>query len=188
MAFTESGDASIRLKVLALDDDGLVRRVLEDLLAGEHDFRAVSTCAEFNEIVVGFNPDVLLLDLVLPDGDGLDICRELRKNGQFEKLFILMLTAADQKQYIERGYAAGANDYIRKPFVPFEVKSKILNCKKIIAYQNKLYSAFIINLNFQSACTGSTGLSRRTSTWPISTSSCVNSIRSTRSSIPDLSR
>ena len=39
MAFAESGDASIRLKVLALDDDGLVRRVLEDLLAGEHDFR-----------------------------------------------------------------------------------------------------------------------------------------------------
>lgn len=148
MAFAESGDASIRLKVLALDDDGLVRRVLEDLLAGEHDFRAVSTCAEFNEIVVGFNPDVLLLDLVLPDGDGLDICRELRKNGQFEKLFILMLTAADQKQYIERGYAAGANDYIRKPFVPFEVKSKILNCKKIIAYQNKLYSAFNYQLEF----------------------------------------
>jgi CheY-like chemotaxis protein len=59
-----------------------------------------------------------------------------------------MLTAADQKQYIEQGYAAGANDYIRKPFVPFEVKSKIVNCKKIITYQNKLYSAFNYQLEF----------------------------------------
>jgi len=148
MAFTDPGGSSERLKVLALDDDGLVRRVLEDLLSGEHEFRAVGSCAEFYELVVGFNPDVLLLDLVLPDGDGLEICRDLRRNVQFEKLFILMLTAADQKQYIEQGYAAGANDYIRKPFVPFEVKSKILNCKKIITYQNKLYSAFNYQLEF----------------------------------------
>ncbi len=148
MAFAEPAGATARLKVLALDDDGLVRRVLEDLLAEEHEFRAVATCAEFNDVVVGFNPDVLLLDLVLPDGIGLDICRELRKNGQFEKLFVLMLTASDQKQHVEQGYAAGANDYIRKPFVPFEVKSKISNCKKIISYQNKLYSAFNYQLEF----------------------------------------
>ncbi|HSV98017.1 MAG TPA: SpoIIE family protein phosphatase [Spirochaetota bacterium] len=148
MAFAESVGGTGRLKVLALDDDGLVRRVLADLLAEEHEFRAVATCAEFNEVVVGFNPDVLLLDLVLPDGDGLEICRELRKNGQFEKLFILMLTASHQKQYIEQGYAAGANDYIRKPFVPFEVKSKVQNCKKIITYQSKLYTAFNYQLEF----------------------------------------
>ncbi|MCU0843777.1 MAG: fused response regulator/phosphatase [Spirochaetes bacterium] len=148
MAFAEPAGATVRLKVLALDDDGLVRRVLEDLLAEEHEFRAVATCAEFNAVVVGFNPDVLLLDLVLPDGNGLEICRELRKNGQFEKLFVLMLTASDQKQHVEQGYAAGANDYIRKPFVPFEVKSKISNCKKIISYQNKLYSAFNYQLEF----------------------------------------
>lgn len=148
MAFIDPASSAGRLKVLVLDDDGLVRRVLEDLLSAEHEFRAVGSLAEFNTVVVGFNPDVLLLDLVLPDGDGMEICRELRRNSQFEKLFILMLTASDRKEHIEQGYAAGANDYIRKPFVPFEVKSKILNCKKIIAYQNKLYSAFNYQLEF----------------------------------------
>ena len=148
MAFIDPASSAGRLKVLVLDDDGLVRRVLEDLLSAEHEFRAVGSLAEFNTVVVGFNPDVLLLDLVLPDGDGMEICRELRRNSQIEKLFILMLTASDRKEHIEQGYAAGANDYIRKPFVPFEVKSKILNCKKIIAYQNKLYSAFNYQLEF----------------------------------------
>ncbi|HDP80079.1 MAG TPA: fused response regulator/phosphatase [Spirochaetes bacterium] len=139
---------SSRTKVLALDDDRMVRRILEDMLSEEYNFMAVASYGEFSEVLNSFYPDILLLDLVLPDGDGIEICGEIRGNSQYEKLFILMITAADDEESIVRGYEAGANDYIRKPFVPFEVKSKILNCKKIIGYQNKLHHAFNYQLDF----------------------------------------
>jgi serine phosphatase RsbU (regulator of sigma subunit)/AmiR/NasT family two-component response regulator len=138
----------IMIRVLALEDDRLVRKILEDTLRDECEFRAVSSNAEFQDTLVGFNPDIVLLDVLLPDGNGFEICRELRRYSQYEKLFILMLTAADQKDSIEQGYSSGANDYIRKPFIPYEVKSKILSYKKIIAFQNKLFAAFNYQLDF----------------------------------------
>ncbi|TAL33827.1 MAG: fused response regulator/phosphatase [Spirochaetes bacterium] len=138
----------IPLRVLALEDDRLVRRILEDTLREECEFLAVATYAAFQDVLVRFNPDIVLLDVLLPDGDGFEICRALRMNHQYEKLFILMLTAADEKDSIERGYASGANDYIRKPFIPYEVKSKILSYKKIIDFQSKLFTAFNYQLEF----------------------------------------
>ncbi len=137
-----------KIRVLALEDDRVVRRVLSDILSNECAFKAVETYSEFSALLNTFNPDVLLLDRMLPDGDGLSICRELRSNSQYEKLFILMLTADSHRESIEEGYAAGVNDYIRKPFVPYEVQSKIQNCKKIITFQNKLFSAFNSQLEF----------------------------------------
>lgn len=137
-----------RLRVLALDDDRMVRRILSDLLSTDYHFTGVGTYLEFQDLLPHFYPDVLLLDLVLPDGDGIEICREIRRDSQYEKLFILMITAENEEEFIIKGYEAGANDYIRKPFVPFEVQSKVKNCKKIKAYQDKLYSAFNYQLEF----------------------------------------
>ena len=63
-------------------------------------------------------PDLLLLDLMLPDGNGLDYCRELRKQAATERLPIIMLTARDEDTDVVVGLEVGADDYLTKPFSP----------------------------------------------------------------------
>jgi DNA-binding response OmpR family regulator len=61
-------------------------------------------------------PDILLLDVMLPDGDGFDILAKLRKHPKFALLTVAMLTAKDNPQEIAKGLALGADAYMTKPY------------------------------------------------------------------------
>jgi DNA-binding response OmpR family regulator len=61
-------------------------------------------------------PDLLLLDIILPDGDGLDILAKIRRNPRLALLPIVMLTVKDDPADIERGLALGADGYMTKPY------------------------------------------------------------------------
>lgn len=63
-------------------------------------------------------PDLILLDVNLPDLSGLEVCRRLRAEARTRSTKIVMLTAAAQRDDVERGRAAGADDYLTKPFSP----------------------------------------------------------------------
>jgi len=67
-------------------------------------------------------PDIILLDVMLPDGDGVDLCREIRKQS---KAHIIYLTAKTEYEDLSRGLEAGGDDYIRKPFHPRELLDRI---------------------------------------------------------------
>src|SRR5262249_45069277 len=64
------------------------------------------------------HPDLILLDLNLPDMSGLEVCRRLRGDDGFTQTKIVMLTAAAQQTDVARGLAAGADEYLTKPFSP----------------------------------------------------------------------
>jgi len=70
-------------------------------------------------------PDLLLLDLNLPDMDGLSVCREIRNNPSLSDLLVIMLTARAQEQDRVLGLDLGADDYIVKPFSVRELKSRV---------------------------------------------------------------
>lgn len=70
------------------------------------------------EMARRFNPRILLLDLMLPDMDGLRVCRELKKDPETSRMVILVLTARGQDADIQEGLAAGADEYITKPYSP----------------------------------------------------------------------
>ena len=72
-----------------------------------------------------FEPDLILLDVHLPDMSGLDVCRALRRMEQFSRTTIVMLTAASQVDDIARGFAAGATQYLTKPFSPLHLLSLV---------------------------------------------------------------
>lgn len=66
----------------------------------------------------GLMPDLIFLDVHLPDVSGLDVCRRLRADARFAGTKIVMLTAAAQESDVARGLAAGATEYLTKPFSP----------------------------------------------------------------------
>ena len=110
---TEPGAATVR--VFLLDDHEVVRRGVADLLEAESDLVVVgeaSTAAQALARVPAVRPDVAVLDVRLPDGDGVTVCRELRS--RLPDLRCLMLTSFDDDDALFEAIMAGASGYVLK--------------------------------------------------------------------------
>jgi DNA-binding response OmpR family regulator len=70
-------------------------------------------------------PDLILLDISMPNGDGFEVCRKIRENPVWQDIRIIMLTAKGKDSEREKGLAAGADDYITKPFSTHEVIDRV---------------------------------------------------------------
>lgn len=103
-------------KILIVDDDDALRDSLVEQLALHEEFTCTATtcAAEGVEHVRGNHVDIVLLDVGLPDMDGREACRLMRKGGL--KAPVIMLTGADSDSDTILGLEAGANDYVTKPF------------------------------------------------------------------------
>lgn len=110
-------------QVLVVDDDDQIRKLLARYL-GEQGFRVLlaSKCAEVHERIVTNQIDLIILDVMLPDGSGLDLCRDLRASRS--AIPIILLTAL--KEDVDRiiGLEIGADDYLAKPFNPRELLAR----------------------------------------------------------------
>jgi DNA-binding response OmpR family regulator len=104
--------------ILVVDDDNALRTALVEQLVQDGEFLpvAASCLAEAEAHIARADSrfDAVLLDVGLPDGDGRDFCRKLRKQGL--KMPIIMLTGSAEETDVVRGLDSGANDYIAKPF------------------------------------------------------------------------
>jgi DNA-binding NarL/FixJ family response regulator len=112
-----SGDAQATgtIRVFLLDDHEVVRRGVHDLLEAEPGLEVVGeagTCAQALARVPALRPDVAVLDVRLPDGDGITVCRELRS--QLPDLACLMLTSFDDEDALLDAIMAGASGYVLK--------------------------------------------------------------------------
>jgi CheY-like chemotaxis protein len=81
--------------------------------------------AEALEIATGQNPDMAILDVMMPEIDGHEVTRRIRKLEGTGHLPILLLTASAQDTDIEKGRDAGADDHLRKPFAPEELRLRV---------------------------------------------------------------
>ncbi len=110
--------------ILIVDDDYTVAEILLSYLRqagiqGNH----VTTAAEFAEFLSAEIPDLLVLDVMLPDGDGVDLCAKVRS--KHPEVPIIMLTARTEEPDRIAGLTAGADDYVVKPFSPRELVLRI---------------------------------------------------------------
>jgi DNA-binding response OmpR family regulator len=113
-------------RVLLVDDDARLSAMVGDYLrSGGFDVDAVGTLAAGRERLSAQGYDALVLDLMLPDGDGLDLCRELRHNARTRHLPLLMLTARGEPLDRIVGLELGADDYLPKPFEPRELLARV---------------------------------------------------------------
>jgi len=114
-------------KILLVEDSDLDIAVVSDIL-GKSDFKveAAKTIEEGYTKAVEFKPDLILLDVMLPDGSGLDLCRRIRKMGGIgERILIVVLTIKNELKDIEAAFNAGADDYMVKPPSPGPLLKKI---------------------------------------------------------------
>ena len=112
--------------VLAADDDEDILELVSFRLARSgytvlqaHDGEEAWQIAQTHEL------DLAVLDVGMPKLDGLEVTRRLRAQESSSKVPIILLTAWVQESDVERGFAAGANDYIRKPFSPTELVARV---------------------------------------------------------------
>lgn len=114
------------LTVLIVDDEPhvveLIRVTLEDdrvrVIEAPDGASALQLAAELE-------PELIFLDVHLPDMSGLDVCRRLRRQARLPGARIVMLTAAAQQEDVARGLAAGATHYLTKPFSPVRLLSLV---------------------------------------------------------------
>jgi two-component system, OmpR family, response regulator MprA len=112
------------VKVLVVDDDRAVREALRRVLTlAGHDVQTAEGGAEALEQVVQSLPDAVVLDIGMPQLDGLEVCRRLRLLGN--RVPILMLTAREEVSDRVAGLDAGADDYLVKPFDVEELKARL---------------------------------------------------------------
>ncbi|MCX8084466.1 MAG: response regulator [Calditerrivibrio sp.] len=119
------------MKVLLADDELRLRKVVVlHLKKAGFDVIEASNGKQALELAIKSNPEIIVLDIMMPEMDGITTCKELRKHEEFKSIPIIMLTAKATEQDIKIGKEAGANEYLTKPFSPKELVDKIMELKK----------------------------------------------------------
>ncbi len=117
---------SVPSRVLLIDDDQRLTSMVGDYLrASGYEIHVAGSLADGRQALAQDSFDALVLDLMLPDGDGLDLCRELRSQARTRNLPLLMLTARGDATDRVIGLELGADDYLAKPFEARELLARI---------------------------------------------------------------
>jgi excisionase family DNA binding protein len=109
---------SSKKRILVVDDDAAIVEMLQDVLErdGRFEVRTTMTGYEAGILTHAFNPDLILLDYLLPDINGTIVCRTIRENPQFQNVRIIFVSGVVNPDDVEQLMQAGANDFIKKPF------------------------------------------------------------------------
>jgi DNA-binding response OmpR family regulator len=123
-------------RVLVIDDNQLERQMMADLLAPSgHDVGFAVNGAEGLLKVAEFDPDLILLDVMMPEMDGFEVCRRLRSDPATAELPIILLTALNDRASRLRGIENGADDFIFKPFDSVELLTRIQTITRLNRYR-----------------------------------------------------
>lgn len=123
---SKAGDF-MKQRILLVEDDSFLRDGLTEVLQGEgYEVISANNCIKARELIKFFSFNLIMLDVMLPDGNGLELCTEIRAAGN--NVPVLFLTACDDEIQIVRGLDAGADDYVTKPFKLRELLSESVRC------------------------------------------------------------
>jgi two-component system alkaline phosphatase synthesis response regulator PhoP len=125
--FNEKRDMAMDTKkILIADDNQNIRDALTYLLEDEgYELLLAKDGAETLRKVRDLRPDLLFLDIMMPEINGYDVCRAIKADPLLKDTYVIMLTAKGQVAEQERGKEVGANEYIVKPFSPMEILAKV---------------------------------------------------------------
>jgi len=112
-------------KVLIVDDEPRNQRILFETLEDLVELKAASSGEEALSLIEEFQPDLILLDIMLPGVDGYEVCKAVRANGKTSFTKVLLISGKAMIDERLKGYEVGADDYMTKPFVSEELLAKV---------------------------------------------------------------
>ncbi len=116
----------LRKKVLIVDDDPNLVKALGFVLKREgYDFDTAADGEEAIAKVHESEPGVILLDIMMPQKDGFEVCEEVKGTPSLNDIHVVILSAKNQEADMQKGFAAGADEYITKPFSPQTIVDKV---------------------------------------------------------------
>jgi CheY-like chemotaxis protein len=113
-------------KVILIVDDQLELRnlILLTLDGNDYELHTANDGQQALTMAKQLHPDLMILDVMMPGNfDGYEVCKELKTNSSLKDIYIILLTARGQQADNKKGFDAGANSYIVKPFSPLELAS-----------------------------------------------------------------
>ena len=112
-------------KILAVEDSSDYQHILQSLLHSDYDLTIAGTADETFLAVEKQDFDLILLDIVLPDSDGYEICSQLRSKGKTKNIPIIFVTSKESIPDKVMGFSLGGDDYVTKPFNALELKARV---------------------------------------------------------------
>ena len=112
-------------KVLAVDDCRLNLDIIREILDDKYDIRTATSGDEALKVASDFQPDIVLLDIMMPGMDGYEVCHQIRANPALCHTRIIMVSAKAMSSERIEGYQAGTNVYISKPFNANELLTQV---------------------------------------------------------------
>ncbi len=112
-------------KILAVDDNDRNLRILEEILESDYNVRTCKSGEEALRILSEFQPEIVLLDVMMPGMDGYEVCRRIRKEKKHSNTKVMMVSAKAMVEERLKGYEVGADEYVTKPFNDDELLFKV---------------------------------------------------------------
>jgi len=128
--FRKDGQPELRSKILIVDDEDQMRVALIAALEDEYEVLSAPSGNHAIKVAREEKPDIVLLDIMMPQLDGYDVCRALKENRDTMDSRIIFISAKTAEDDTVKGLDLGADDYIRKPFGIKELISRIENVLK----------------------------------------------------------
>lgn len=138
------------MKILVIDDDKNALLLLNHILKERFIIETLNNSRVYLEHIERFKPDLVLLDVMMPEVSGLDICRALQTHAIFSDLPLILITAKVDDKDVFEGLEAGAVDYVKKPFSEIELIARIHSALKLELSKRKLKIANTLKDSFLS--------------------------------------
>ena len=136
-----NANTTTKSRILIVDDEPGNIKILSNVLAGDYALSVATSGAQALQIAQVQLPDIVLLDMVMPEMDGIQVCEALQANEDTKDIPVIFVTSMSDTANEERGLDAGAVDYISKPISPPIVKERVR-----IHIQNYLSKRFLEKL------------------------------------------
>jgi signal transduction histidine kinase len=127
----------VRPKLLIAEDNRELATYIERLLQPTAEIRLVGNGEDALSLARHWLPDLILSDVMMPGRDGFSLCRELKASSRTAQIPIILLTALTHRDALLKGWEAGADEYLYKPFHPRELTTRVNSLLKIVRYRQK---------------------------------------------------
>jgi two-component system phosphate regulon response regulator PhoB len=137
-----------KTKILVVEDEAPIQELLQfNLERKKYQVKVVDSGEEALSVAAQFQPALILLDIMLPGADGLEVCKQLKANSNTQNIPIIMLTALCEEADIVAGLELGADDYITKPFSPRVLLARVKAALRRITDSQPVVDSELINVH-----------------------------------------